>query len=83
MVSQDLQLWPFEQYYTNFIWIVVTLTDSKIKTTNIVDIDLEDWSLSRWYEGQYVGEAILSRTKGGEGEIKTDSEERAKLAQRF
>jgi len=25
----------------------------------------------------------LSRTKGGEGEIKTDPEERAKLAQRF
>ena len=80
MVSQDLNLWPFEQHFTE---CSKTLTNSKIKTTNIVDIDLEDWSLSCWYEGQYVGEAILSRTKGGEGEIKADSEERAKLSNRF
>ena len=62
---------------------VEILTNSKVKSTNIVDIDLEDWSLSWWNEGQYVGEAILSRLKGGEGEIKTDPEERAKLAERF
>ena len=62
---------------------VEILTNSKVKSTNIVDIDLEDWTLSWWYEWQYVGEAILSRTKGGEGEIKTDSEERAKFPQRF
>ena len=62
---------------------VEILTNSKVKSTNIVDIDLEDWTLSWWYEWQYVGEAILSRLKGGESEIKTDPEERAKLAERF
>ena len=62
---------------------VEILTNSKVKSTNIVDIDLEDWSLPGCIEGQYVGEAILSRLKGGEGEIKTDPEERAKLAERF
>ena len=62
---------------------VEILTNSKVKSTNIVDIELHDWTLSKWYEGQYVREAILSRLKGGESEIKTDPEERAKLAERF
>ena len=62
---------------------VEILTNSKVKSTNIVDIDLEDWTLSWWNEGQYVGETVLSRLKRGESKIKTDPEERAKLAERF
>ena len=85
LVNQDL-IWQLNEIYLKALsskYNVEILTNSKIKSPNIVDIDLDKWTLSWWYEGQYVGEAILSRLKGGEGEIKTDPEERPKLTKGF
>ena len=74
-----------EIYFYIFIKLITLeiLTNPKIQSTDIVDIDLEDWSLPCCSEGQYAGEAILSREEGGKGHVKTDPEERPKRPQRF